>query len=74
MTFFLAVLGGLFGTALGWIAAAAAAMIIGAAVGMSDFEGQRSMTAVFFFGPMGGLAGLIIGVMLVLRARRRRTG
>ena len=74
MTIFFALLGGLFGAALGWVATAAAAMIIGSALGMSEFEGQRSMTAIFLFGPMGGLAGLIIGVILVLRARRRRAG
>ena len=72
MTAVLAIIGGLVGGALGWVVAAFAALIIGSAMGVSNFEGQRAMTAVFFFGPIGGLAGIIAGVALVLRLRRRR--
>lgn len=61
-------LGGLAGAAIGWIAAAAATIAFGEAFGLSTFEGERDMTAVFFIGPMGGIVGLVLGLFL---ARRR---
>lgn len=72
MTLFLAVLGGLAGAVLGWAAAAGLALAITGYLGYSDFEGARAMSAVFGFGPIGGLAGLVIGVLLVLRMRNGR--
>lgn len=69
MTYLLALLGGLVGAAIGWVAVAAAALAISGYYGVSDFEGARAMTAVFFYGPMGGVVGLVAGVWLVLRAR-----
>lgn len=61
-------LGGLAGLVVGWAATAAAVIAFGENFGLSNFEGQRDMTAVFFFGPIGGLIGLVIGVAV---ARRR---
>lgn len=69
MTTFIAILGGLIGAALGWIAAAALALFLSSTYGVSDFEGARAMGAIFFVGPMGGLVGLIAGVWLALRLR-----
>jgi hypothetical protein len=69
MTTVFAILGGLAGAVAGWVAAAAIAIFLSGYYGVSDFEGARSMTAIFFFGPIGGLIGLIIGVWLALRLR-----
>ena len=69
MTFILAVLGGILGAALGWTAAAFAALVISGYLGVSDFEGARAMGAIWGFGPIGGFVGLIGGIWLVLRAR-----
>jgi hypothetical protein len=69
MTYLLALIAGIVGAALGWIAAAAATIVLGGYFGISDFEGGRGMIAVWGIGPIGGLAGLILGVVLVLRRR-----
>jgi hypothetical protein len=42
---------------------------IGGLIGMSNFEGALGMQAVFGIGPLGGLAGLLLGIWLVLRKR-----
>lgn len=69
MTFFLAILAGLVGAVLGWTAAAAAAILIAGAMGVSDFEGGRAMLAIWGIGPFGGIAGLLAGIMLTLHRR-----
>lgn len=65
-------LSGLVGAIVGWIAAAAATILFGGYFGLTEFEGQRSMTAVFGIGPMGGVIGLIAGLWVGLRWFRRR--
>jgi hypothetical protein len=72
MTALKLILAGLAGTMVGWVAAAAATILFGGAFGLTEFEGQRSMMAIFAIGPLGGLAGLIVGLALALRAIRRR--
>jgi hypothetical protein len=67
------ILAGLAGTIIGWVAAAAVTILLGGYFGLTEFEGQRSMTAIFAIGPLGGLAGLIAGLALASRARKRRT-
>lgn len=69
MTNIIALLGGLFGAAIGWVLAAVLASVLGGYYGVTDFEGARGMIAVFTFGPIGGLLGLIIGVWLALRLK-----
>lgn len=69
MTTLIAILGGLAGLVVGWVGAAALAIAISGYFGVSDFEGARGMAAVFFYGPMGGAIGLIIGAWLALRLR-----
>lgn len=63
-------LGGLAGAIVGWVAAAAATIALGGAFGLTEFEGERSMTAIFGIGPMGGVLGLIIGLWLAARWKR----
>ncbi len=63
-------LGGLGGAIAGWVAAAAATLLFGGTFGLTEFEGERSMTAVFGIGPIGGLVGLIVGVWLALSRYR----
>jgi hypothetical protein len=60
-------LGGIAGAIVGWVAAAAATMLLGGYFGLNEFEGEKSMTAIFGIGPMGGVAGLIAGLWLALR-------
>src|SRR5262245_48163726 len=69
MTYVLALLAGIVGAAAGWVAAAAATLLVGGMMGVSDFEGGRAMLAVWGIGPIGGVVGLIAGVALVLRRR-----
>jgi hypothetical protein len=69
MPYLLAFVAGIVGAAVGWAAVAAATVVIAGYMGVSDFEGARSMLAVFGTGPLGGLAGLVAGVALVLRRR-----
>lgn len=70
MKAFVTVLGGLAGAVIGWIAAAAATLLLGGYFGLTEFEGERSMTAVFGIGPMGGVIGLIVGLWLAVRLYR----
>jgi hypothetical protein len=44
-------------------------MAFGGVFGLTEFEGQRDMTAIFGIGPMGGILGLIIGLWLASRWR-----
>jgi MFS family permease len=69
MTNLFAILGGLVGAVVGWIAAAAIAIVVSGYFGVSDFEGQRGMAAIFFFGPIGGIVGLVVGTWFALRLR-----
>lgn len=73
MSYLLALLAGLAGAILGWMAAAMLGIGIAGALGVSDFEGAAGMFAVFGAGPVGALFGLAIGVVLVLRKRGHRS-
>ena len=66
----IAIFSGLAGLIAGWIGAAVATLALGAYFGLTEFEGQRSMTAFFGIGPMGGVIGLIAGLWIALRPRR----
>lgn len=74
MTYVLAIVAGLAGAAIGWLAASMGALAIGGMLGMSDFEGGRAMFAFFGIGPIGGLIGLIGGVVLALRYHGKVSG
>jgi hypothetical protein len=69
MVYLLALVAGLVGAAAGWIAAAAATLLVAGQLGVSDFEGGRGMLAIWGIGPIGGLAGLTAGIVIVLRRR-----
>ena len=56
-----AIVGGIAGLLIGYFVAAFASNIVMGWLGVSDFEGGRGMAAVFAFGPLGGLLGLIAG-------------
>ena len=64
-----AVIVGIAGLLIGYFVAAFASNIVMGWLGVSDFEGGRGMAAVFAFGPLGGLLGLIAGIWLGLRRR-----
>ena len=71
MTLLLSLLAGIVGAVVGWAAAAALTMLLGGLIGVSDFEGGRGMLAIWGIGPLGGLAGLVAGIVLVLRKHGR---
>lgn len=66
-TYLLAALAGVAGALLGWVIVGLLADFLLGLGGMSDREGGRAMVAFFTYGLFGGLAGLIIGIWLVLR-------
>lgn len=67
LTYPLAVLAGAVGAALGWFLTGFIAVYFTGLAGVSDMEGGRAMTAFFGIAPFGGLAGLLLGISLVLR-------
>jgi hypothetical protein len=69
-----AIIGGIIGAVVGFAVAALLSSVIMGWQGVSDFEGQRGMAALFFFGPLGGLAGLGLGIWLALRLARGKGG
>lgn len=69
MTYLFAILAGFLGAAVGWFLTAVATSIVATVLGTSNFEGAIGFLAVFGTGPIGGLVGLILGVVLVLRYR-----
>ena len=74
LTYFLAGLAGVAGAVLGWLATGIAADSILGLLGMSGREGGRAMVAFFAIAPWGGIAGLILGIWLVLRTHGRYRG
>jgi hypothetical protein len=73
MTFLLALLGGIVGAAIGYFLAAAGASMLAPYFGISSFAGAAGYFAIFLIGPLGGVAGLIIGVVAALRRRGVRS-
>lgn len=71
-SFIVIAVGGIAGLLIGWIATIAAVVAFGEYFGLSNFEGQRDIMAVFGFGPAGGLVGLVLGVLIARRAARHR--
>jgi hypothetical protein len=69
-----AIIGGIVGAVFGFVAVAFLANLIMGWQGVSDFEGQRGMASVFFFGPIGGLIGLGLGIWLARRLARGKRG
>lgn len=67
MTYLLAALGGLVGAVLGALVGILIMTPITAMLGVSNFEGARGIAIVWLGGPIGGLAGLLLGLWLVLR-------
>ena len=72
MTYLLALLAALVGAALGFALGAAAAGLAAPFLGITSFEGASGYFAVFIGGPIGGLAGLVLGALLVLRRAGHR--
>ena len=73
MTYLLALLAALVGTALGFALGAVVAALLAPVLGITSFEGASGYFAVFIGGPVGGLVGLVLGAMLVLRRAQQRT-
>lgn len=66
-----AFIGGLLGLIIGGAGAALVSGLIMEMAGVSNFEGGLGMAAVFAFGPLGAIAGLILGIWLGLRIGRK---
>ena len=69
MTFVLALLGAIAGAAIGAFIGTAIASVLAPMLGITSFEGAAGYFAVFIGGPLGGLIGLVLGAVLVLRRR-----
>jgi hypothetical protein len=65
---------GLFFAIIGFLAAAIASyfLILEFSSNTHDRSVEAAMTSVFFFGPVGGLAGLVSGVIFGGRRTRRQ--
>jgi hypothetical protein len=68
-TYLLAALAGVACAVLAWLLTGFIADFLLGLAGMSAREGYRAMIAFFTFAPFGGLAGLVLGVFIVLRYR-----
>jgi hypothetical protein len=69
MTYVLALLAAIAGCALGAGLGMAVAGMLAPVLGISSFEGASGYFAVLIGGPIGGLLGLVLGAVLVLRKR-----
>lgn len=67
MTYILAFLAAIVGATAGFFLTAALGSVLAPMLGVSSFEGAAGYFAVFVLGPVGGLAGLILGLWLVFR-------
>jgi hypothetical protein len=72
MTYLLALLAAIAGCAVGAGLGMAAAGMMAPVLGISSFEGASGYFAVLIGGPIGGLLGLVLGAVLVLRKRGHR--
>jgi hypothetical protein len=72
MTYLLALIAGIVGGGLGLALGIAAGALLAAALGITSFEGASGYFAVFTGGPIGGLLGLILAPLLVLRRAGHR--
>jgi len=73
MTYLLALVAGVVGGGLGFGLGTAAAGLVAAALGITSFEGASGYFAVFIGGPIGGLLGLVLAPLLVLRRAGHRS-
>lgn len=73
MTYALALLAAIVGGAVGAFLGFSIAALLAPLMGISSFEGAAGYFAVFIGGPIGGLAGLLLGAVLVLRWRGPHT-
>jgi hypothetical protein len=69
MTYLFALLAAIAGGAIGAGLGMAIAGMLAPVLGISSFEGASGYFAVFIGGPIGGLLGLVLGAVLVLRKR-----
>lgn len=67
MTYVLAFLAAITGTAFGFFAGMMLGGAVAALIGISSFEGEAGYFAAFIFGPLGGVIGLGLGLWLVFR-------
>ena len=69
MTYVLALIGAVLGAAIGAFLGFSIAALLAPMLGISSFEGAAGYFAVFIGGPVGGLLGMVLGALLVLRKR-----
>src|SRR5690242_10774956 len=67
MTYLLALLAAVAGAVLGYLGAAGIGAVLAAAFRMSSFEGASGYFVAFVAGPIGAIAGLVLGMYLALR-------
>jgi hypothetical protein len=59
------------GFVVGWIATAAIALTLGEIMAVSQREGAFAMGAIFVMGPLGGVAGAVLGAWVMRRRSQR---
>lgn len=67
MTYLLALLAGVAGAVIGYLSASAIGTAMAVAFRMSSFEGASGHFVAFVAGPIGAIAGLALGIYLMLR-------
>jgi hypothetical protein len=72
MTILYALIAAIVGGAVGAGIGVGIASLLAPALGISSFEGAAGYFTVFIGGPLGGLLGLMLGAVLVLRRRGHR--
>jgi hypothetical protein len=72
MTYVLALLAAIAGGAIGTFLGFSIAAVLAPILGISSFEGAAGYFAVLIGGPIGGLLGLVLGAVWVLRRRGHR--
>lgn len=73
MTYVLALVAAIVGGGLGFALGIAAAGLLAPTLGISSFEGASGYFAVFVGGALGGLFGIVLGPLLVLRRAGHRS-
>src|SRR4051812_11698184 len=73
MTYLLALIAGIVGGGFGLALGIAAGALLAEVLGITSFEGAAGYFAVFTGGPIGGLLGLVLGPLPVLRRAGHRS-
>jgi hypothetical protein len=66
------VLAALLGAVAGAVIGGFGSYVVMGALGVSDFEGMRAVTAFIVFAPLGAIIGLVVGIVLARKIGPKR--